>query len=168
MAKEDIFREEISAVRRFRDWVIGFYRKSERPPELVEQLKNEVKYISNPIEKVEQVLAYSDKEEDRQAYAAGMFEALYENGEAETRERYQERKKLYELLDKIVAGSNGRFETRDEIFDEFARANFSGNYLTIAKVVESILGKGSFRKLAEEFSEEPQKEGEHEESESTS
>lgn len=97
-----------------------------------------------------------------------MFKALYEQGEAETVERYQERKRLYELLDRIVANSSGRFESRDEIFNEFARANFSGNYLTISRIVESILGKGSFRKLAEEFSEEPKKEGKHEESESTS
>lgn len=168
MAKESLFREEISAIRRFRDWVVGYYRKSELSPQKVEELKNEIKYITNPIEKVEQVLAYSDKEEDRQAYAAGMFRALYEKGEAETLERYQERKKLYGLLDRIIAGSNGRFENRDEIFDEFARANFSGNYLTIARIVENILGKGSFRKLAEEFSEESKKEGEHEESEAAS
>jgi hypothetical protein len=63
-------------------------------------------------------------------------------------------------------GSGGKFKNRDEVFDEFAKANFSGNYLPLARTVEGVLGKGSFRRLAEEFSEEPEKE-EHETSEET-
>ena len=123
-----------------------------------------MKYISDPQDKVEKVLAFSDDEEKRQAYAAGMFGALYEKGEVETVERYKERKKLYKLLDKLVINSGGKFKSRDEVFDEFAKANFSGNYLPLARTVEGILGKGSFRKLAEEFSEEPKKD-EHDASE---
>jgi hypothetical protein len=72
-------------------------------------------------------------------------------------ERYTERKKLYELLDKLVLHSGGKFNNRDEVFDEFAKANFSGNYLPLARMVEGILGQGSFRKLAEEFGAEPKK-----------
>lgn len=70
----------------------------------------------------------------------------------------------YELLDKLVEGSGGKFKNRDEVFDEFAKANFSGNYLPLARMVEGIFGKGSFRRLAEEFSEKPKKD-EHETSE---
>jgi len=161
-----LFSEEASAVMKFRDWVVAYYRRGGVPEEKVKEFEKELKYIADPQDKVERVIAFSGKEEERQAYAAGMFGALYEKGEVETVERYTERKKLYELLDKLVINSNGKFKNRDEVFDEFARANFSGNYLPLARTVESILGKGSFRKLAEEFSKEPKKD-EHETSEAS-
>lgn len=163
---DSVFSEETEAVRKFRDWVVAYYRLGGIPEEKVKEFEKELKYISEPQDKVERVLAFSKDEKKRQAYAAGMFGALYEKGEVETVERYAERKKLYELLDKLVVNSSGKFKNRDEVFDEFAKANFSGNYLPLARTVESILGKGSFRKLAEEFSQEPKKD-EHETSEAT-
>jgi len=166
ISRDALFSEEASAVIKFRDWVIAFYRRSGVPEEKVKEFEKELKYIADPQDKVERVLAFSEKEEERQSYAAGMFRALYEKGEVETVERYTERKKFHELLDKLFVSSNGKFKNRDEVFDEFARANFSGNYLPLARTVESILGKGSFRKLAEEFSEEPKK-NEHKTSEAS-
>jgi len=166
ISRESVFSEEAEAVRKFRDWAVVYYRRVGIPEEKVKEFEKELKYISDSQDKIERVLEFSDDEEKRQAYAAGMFEALYEKGEVEMIERYGERKKLYELLDKLVVNSGGKFKDRDEVFDEFARANFSGNYLPLARNVESILGKGSFRKLAEEFSKEPKKE-EHETSETT-
>lgn len=155
--KDTLFNEETKAVAKFRDWVIAYYRRGGIAEEKAKEFERELKYIADPQDKVERVIAFSDKEEERQAYAAGMFRALYEKGEVETMERYAERKKLYELLDKLVIRSGGKFRSRDEVFDEFAKANFSGNYLSLARTIESILGRGSFRKLAEEFSEEPKK-----------
>jgi len=166
ISKDETFSEEAEAVKKFRDWVVAYYRSGRIPEEKAKEFERELRYISEPQDKVERVLAFSDDEGKRQAYAAGMFRALYEKGEAETVERYRERKMLYELLDKLVEGSGGKFKNRDEVFDEFAKANFSGNYLPLARTVEGILGKGSFRRLAEEFSEEPKKE-EHETSEET-
>ncbi len=166
ISKDSAFDEEVEAIRKFRDWIVLYYRRDGIPEEKIKEFEKELKYITDPQDKVERVLASSDDEEKRQAYAAGMFDALYEKGEIETMERYSERKKLNELLDKLFANSGGKFKNRDEVFDEFARANFSGNYLPLARTVESILGKGSFRKLAKEFSEEPEKE-EHKTSESS-
>ncbi len=163
---DSAFSEEAEAVRKFRDWVVAYYRSGGIPEEKAKEFEKELKYISDPQDKVERVLAFSKDEKKRQAYAAGMFGALYEKGEVETVERYTERKKLYELLDKIVLNSGGKFANREQVFDEFARANFSGNYLPLARTVESILGKGSFRKLVEEFSKEPKKD-DHETSETS-
>lgn len=155
ISKDALFNEEAKAVAKFRDWVVAYYRRGGMPEEKAKELERELKYIADPQDNVERVIASSDKEEERQSYATGMFRALYEEGGVESMERYAERKKLYELLDKLVVSSDGKFRSRDEVFDEFAKANFSGNYLPLARTVESILGKGSFRKLAEEFSEEP-------------
>lgn len=158
------FNEEAKTIAIIRDWVIAYYHRRGIPEEKAQEILGEIKYIAKPQNKVKEVLAFSDDETKRQAYAAGMFNALHEKGEVEMRERYRERKKLYELLDKIVAHSNGKFKNREEIFTEFAKANFSGNYLPLARIIEDVLGRGSFRKLAEEFSEEPKRK-EHEASE---
>lgn len=68
-----------------------------------------------------------------------------------TFERYYERKKFSELLDEIMEKSGGKFKDKEELFGEFARANFNGHYLKIAKIIEKNLGKGAFRRIAEEF-----------------
>lgn len=159
ISEDSIFHEEAGALQRLKNWIIAYHRRGGVAEEEIKKLEKELKYIANPQDKVEQVLANVDTEEKREAYAAGMFAALYEQGEVETTERYRERKKLYDILDILIARSDGAFKNRDEVFDEFAKANFSGKYLPIARTVEGILGKGSFRKLAEEFSEEPEKKG---------
>jgi hypothetical protein len=97
-------------------------------------------------------MAFSGDETIRQEYAAGMFQALLEEGEIDATERYEERKRLYGLLDRLVENSGGKFKNREDVFGKLAEANFSGNYLSIAPIIENILGKGSFRKTAEEFS----------------
>ncbi len=158
ISKDAIFREEAEAIKKFGGWVVAFYRGGGMPEEKAKELERELKYISEAQDRVAQVLAFSDDEKERRGYAAGMFRVMCEKGKVETVERYLERKKLYELLDTLIENSGGRFKNRDEIFSEFAKAHFSGNYLSLARIVESILGKSSFRRLAEEFSKEPKKE----------
>lgn len=157
ISKEKDFSNEALASRKFVEWVVLHYRRIGVPEEKIKELVSEVKYVKNSEEKVEDVIAFSDNEEKRAAYATGMFEALYDDGKVEAFERYFERTKLYNLLDKIILNSEGKFKDREEIFKEFARANFSGNYIPLARIIEEILGAGSFRKLAEEFSKEPKK-----------
>ncbi|HNZ86670.1 MAG TPA: hypothetical protein PLD95_03580 [bacterium] len=151
--KEDLFMDEINAINKIKNWVAGFCIKNGKTPDQVKELIiEEVKYIDDPQSIVNSVISFSRKESERQAYAAGIFSAYLEENGVEFLERRNERIMLYKLLDYLVKNSNGRFKDRDEIFDEFARANFSGNYLKIARIIESILGSGSFRKLAEDFS----------------
>ena len=157
IGNEPSFSNEVEAVKKFRDWVTLSYRSHGIPEEKIKEIEDELKYINDPQNRVKEVLAYSDIETKRQIFAAGMFQSLCEKGDIETFERHSERKKLYDLLDKLVISSKGKFNNREEIFNEFAKANFSGNYLPLARIIEDILGKGSFRKLAEEFSEEPRK-----------
>lgn len=157
ISKDEAFSEEAEAVGKLKDWVIEYCRHVGIHEKKIKEVARELRYISDPQNKVMQVMAFSDDEGERQAYAARMSPALYKQGKIETIERYAERKKLYALLDNLVENSRGKFKNHDEVFDEFAKANFSGNYLPLARTVESILGKGSFRKLAEEFAEEPKK-----------
>jgi len=152
--KEDpLFAEEVKAVNRIKNWVMEAFRRVGISEKEIKEYERETKYIANPQEKVEEILNFSEDEEKRQDYTAGMFNALVSRkGNVESFERYTERKKLYELLDNIVSKSYGKFKNRQEIFAEFAKANFTGRYLPIARIVEEILGQGSFRKIAEDFS----------------
>ena len=42
---------------------------------------------------------------------------------------------------------------QEELFDEFARAHFTGNYLPLARIIEDTFGKGAFREIATELGE---------------
>ena len=57
------------------------------------------------------------------------------------------RKKLDALLDAIQAAHSDRFADREAVFDVFARAYFSGRALEVARIIESVSGKESFRKV---------------------
>ena len=60
-----------------------------------------------------------------------------------------ERKKLNELMDDICAKNKDDFSNREEVFKVFAKATLSGNILPVARLIEGIYGKGSFRELGE-------------------
>ena len=78
-----------------------------------------------------------------------------EGGKVMFFERYLEKQKFDKLLEKILAKSGDRFKNKQELFDQFAKAHFSGNLLPLARIIETSLGKGAFRKIAEEFSKGP-------------
>jgi hypothetical protein len=156
LGNEPFFEEDTLAISKLINWAVAFYRRSGVPEEKIKIIEDEIRYIKAPQSKVAEVVKSYDNEPSRQAYTAGMFTSLFENGDIEMIERYTEREKLFKLLDSLIEKSNGKFKNRKEIFDEFAKANFSGNYLPLARIVENILGKGMFRKIAEDFSYKPQ------------
>ncbi len=151
--KDEDLSKEYEANEKLKEWVYNFNLSEGVPKEKIEAIKEELFFVPDAEQKVEKITTEYDDEKSRQAFAAGLIARLSKDGSIGVLERYQEREKMYNLLDELVAKSEGRFKNRSEIFDEFAKANFSGNYLNIARIVESILGKGSFRKIAEDFSE---------------
>lgn len=71
------------------------------------------------------------------------------NGKVQTYERWLERHYLQNCIDEIFEKGNGRFGSKEDVFDLFARAHFSGSLLPLARVVDGVLGKGAFRRMAE-------------------
>jgi hypothetical protein len=151
LGKESFFAEEYTPLSQLKDWLVQYYQRINVPKHIIKEFEDGLKYIPNPQFYVDKVLSYSEDENEREDYAVGLFNSLTTQGLVIGLERNKERNKMYELLDKLVINSQGKFTDREEIFDIFARANFSGNYLPLARVVEDILGKGSFRQIAEEF-----------------
>ena len=148
------FRKEVEAIKQIGNWAMEFSRRSGAPEEKIKLIEDELKYIPDPENRVRDVLAYSDDEGERSAYAAGMLNRLAEDKQMESFERYKERKMLYDLLDTLVEKSEGKFKDREGVFNEFARANFTGRYLPLARTIEGLLGEGSFRRTANEFASE--------------
>jgi len=71
--------------------------------------------------------------------------------------REEELEKLNTIVDQLLALNTDKFKSRDEIMDLFIRADINGDLLPVARLVESSLGKGSFRKMgAGSMYDEPQ------------
>ena len=69
-------------------------------------------------------------------------------------DRVDEQRRLDAFIQNIIsrAAADGSILDPNDIFDEFARAHFTGNLLPLARIIEKTLGRGSFRKVAEEES----------------
>lgn len=63
-----------------------------------------------------------------------------------------EREYLWKLIDELYEINQDKFNSKEEIFDFFARAALSGKLLPLARLIESSKGKGSFRIIGEETS----------------
>lgn len=155
MKSEPLFEKEMAANEKIKQWVLNACRRREMPKEKLRILEREWKYIPDAEKYAQQIESFSEVETEREDFAWGTFSYLYENNKVEIRERYSQRNRLYQLCDEICAKSGGRFVDSEAVFNEFAKANFTGNYLTIGRVVDGALGKGSFRRLAEETSGDP-------------
>ncbi len=66
-----------------------------------------------------------------------------------------EREKLNEVISAIFDANTRKYQSRENVFDEFAKAYFTGNLLIVSKLIEKTFGKGSFRKLGEETKRKP-------------
>lgn len=64
-------------------------------------------------------------------------------------ERWLERHYLQKCIDEIFKKGNGRFRNKEEVFGLFARAHFSGSLLPLARVVDEVIGRRAFRRMAE-------------------
>lgn len=56
---------------------------------------------------------------------------------------------LYSVADEITSKLPNEFKTRDEVISLFVDAHINGRLLPLAKTIEKIYGKGSFRELGE-------------------
>lgn len=62
----------------------------------------------------------------------------------------QERKRLWSLIDKIYKKNKDEFVDQEAVFKIFTGAYFTGRMLPLARLIEKTLGKGAFKKLAQD------------------
>lgn len=61
----------------------------------------------------------------------------------------RQRRALAALIDKLYKANPEDFKDRDEVFDLFAKAMFSGQMLPLGRLIEKSFGKKTFRTLGE-------------------
>jgi len=61
----------------------------------------------------------------------------------------EERLILNTLIDKLYAKNEDKYDNREEVFDVFAKAMFTGNLLPLGRLIDKTFGKGTFRKIGE-------------------
>ncbi|OGY67676.1 MAG: hypothetical protein A3B16_02350 [Candidatus Zambryskibacteria bacterium RIFCSPLOWO2_01_FULL_45_43] len=74
---------------------------------------------------------------------------LEKNGEKPMFGRIAEVKSAEQFINQLFELNKDKFKTKDEIFDLFLEAEATGKLLKVGRLVESSLGKGSFRELGE-------------------
>jgi hypothetical protein len=62
---------------------------------------------------------------------------------------HKERQQFNSLIDELYAKNEGDFESREEVFELFAKATLAGRLLPVARLIEKTFGKGSFRMIGE-------------------
>lgn len=150
---DPLYREEIEKTKKIKEWLIAFYQTN--IPEQAERSKfismvNDILILPRSKE-VYKILYETDKEDDyKLGYFVGFFEKNLKSGNI-FHERAEEREMFDKVLDRIISESKGKITDKNQLFDQFARAHFTGNYLSLARTIEDALGKGAFREIAKEL-----------------
>src|SRR3989344_161618 len=61
---------------------------------------------------------------------------------------YNQRRVLYYLVDQIYEAHQDQFQSKDGVMKIFFATNFNGKLLPVARLIENVFGKGSFRFLS--------------------
>ncbi len=155
IVNDPLYKEEIERTRKIKEWLFNFAQKS-----IPEQERRD-KFISNirdililpESDMVYRILCESGyKDNYKIGFFIGFFEDNLKLGTI-MHERVDEREKFNKVLDRLVTNSKGKISDRNQLFDQFAKAHFTGNYLPLARSIEDSLGKGSFREIAKELGE---------------
>ncbi len=147
-----IFKDEISEIEGIKNWLRDFYTKNNpTDKEALEETIFEIIFIPESNKLLNFLQNSNESDEYKIGYLQGYLDIAKEIDNLVFAEREEERKKFYDLINDIIEKSNGEFKEWNEVFDIFAKANFSGNLMPLARLVEKTLGKGSFRKIAKEF-----------------
>lgn len=151
LADDSRYKEEITRTSEIKSWLVSYVKKN-APLEKQERFLNLIDdiIILPDNENLYNMMSDSSLDEDSVfGYFQGFYQEELKSGNI-LLERSRERKIFDEVLERIIQKSEGKI-TKQEIFDDFAKAHFTGNYLPLAKKVEGIMGKGSFRDLASEL-----------------
>jgi len=147
-----LYREEVEATEKLKWWMRKFTKMKGAEKEKQEMMFSEI-YSIPKAKDILKVLESNKSKKYKCGFLVGAMESLIEKDEGIFTERFRERKKFDKLLEEILTKSGGWFKNKQEIFNEFAKANFSGNLSPLAKIIRESLGKGAFQRIAKEFKE---------------
>jgi len=149
--------EEIKKTDFVKGWLQKYYNWCNVPIEKQNEILDDI-YLFPDIDHLIDKLNGDDVEDFKFGFLHGYIEGMLEDDAVILRERSDERKKFYSLVDEILKNSEGRYSDRQEIVDVFMRAQFSGRLLPLARILEKTIDKGSFRRAANDFAKHIKKE----------
>lgn len=147
-----LYQEEVEATEKVKWWIRKFTKMKGAKKEKQEMIFSEIHSIPKAKD-ILKILESNKSKKYKHGFLVGAMESLIEKDKVIFAERFRERKKFDKLLEEILIKSSGRFKNKQEIFSEFAKANFSGNLPPLAKIIRESLGKGVFQRVAKEFKE---------------
>lgn len=150
ISKDILYKEEMERTTKIKEWLLIFIEKH-TPEEKKDKLRLLIEdiLILPQSKEAYQELYDSDKED---VYKFGFFTGFFKNISDDIfHERNKEREKFEEVLNRIISNSEGKITDKEFLFDKFARAHFTGDYLQLSRIIEEALGKGSFRRIAMEL-----------------
>jgi hypothetical protein len=153
LRKEADYKVEIQRSEEIKDWLRS-YIKSEMPKEKQAQLLmmiDEILLLPDNDHVFDMVNNQSKDDDYKFGYFTGQYETHLKQGDIFL-ERKRERDQFQAVRQEIVEASKGSL-TDQLVFDEFTRAHFTGDYMPLARMVEGVLGKGSFRSIATKLGE---------------
>lgn len=143
---------ETALFERITPWLRKLWAKTERPVGEGEEMIKAFRAI--PAKDAKEILTVLEgdelTEDGKLIFLYDKLRKIRDAGAAYEAERTYERAKLDRLIDDLVVRYNEQV-THDQIMAKFLEANFTGNYLGIARMIERVMGKGAFRRVAEDF-----------------
>lgn len=162
MRENPMYKKEIEDTDRLKEYVGEFFRSLKDDRMLEGRLDNIEKHISLedlyyiPSAKwlLKELKKYKEKSEQLEFFH-GALDSFKESDRIGSIEKRHERKRLDHLLRLITEQPNSKIRDKEELFEVFAHAQLTGRYLPLARIIESSLGKGGFRRVAEVFKRKP-------------
>lgn len=138
-------RQESGQVKLINKWVRKMLSERKALPETIDRL-SEIVEAAN-VDRIAEYLSSDVSDQEKMAYLSIELENQYVKGDILLKSRRRHREWLYGIIDRLLAASRGQFKDRKEVFEYFARANFSGNLWPLISMVEKTLGEGEFRRM---------------------
>jgi hypothetical protein len=153
LSNDEKFQQEITASEAIKNWMISSFKGEQQSQEIINHNVSLVENIAFFPYAVEcwKLIQTSDKSDDyKMGSIVGYLETDYTEGTLRT-ERIAESENFKSILNKLVETDSSQSLTVEELFDLFARAHFTGNYLPLAKRIDGAVGSGTFRTVAEDL-----------------
>lgn len=148
MVRDPLLSETAKQTEQVKMWLTAQMRYRFFPEEYVQDVVNDIYFIADP-EPLLDIFKQRGSIDNKFAALEKEIDHLDFNHGLTKFSRYVERYELSQFIDSLYEKAPHEFASKEEIFDMFARANFTGKLLPLARKVEKILGKGAFRNIAE-------------------
>lgn len=148
MAKDPLLEKQTKATEEVKRWLRAKMRTENSQEQYIDSVVDDIFYIKNAEELLDCFKGLASLKGKFSLFTEQLATARKE-GQILESARYLERNDLNTIIDELFEKAPDEFNDREEVYQLFAKANFTGRLLPLARKVEKILGKGALRKMGE-------------------